>query len=281
MRVMPTLSTTMPPTTSTMISSSNSSSNTTVNTTQAPWGLDRIDQANLPLNGQYSSSQWDGSGVTVFVMDTGVALHHEEFQPNRASCGLDYYFNASNNGSSSSSSTAVPCQDMRSHGTHVAAIAAGRTVGVARNATVVAIKIFDDATGRASRAAIAAGTDYILQQASRRNRQENTDPMVVNMSFGLVGLGQFNKYVRALVRAGLVVVCAAGNDGTNAIRFSPGSAYRAITVGASTLVLNGTVDRLADFTNYGPLVDLFAYVEQTLRCWGYTLCSLTIVLLVR
>jgi subtilisin family serine protease len=264
------------PISSTGTATSNSSTTADNNKTRVvPWGLDRIDQVNLPLNGQYSS-QWDGSGVTVFVMDTGVSLYHDEFQPNRASCGLDYYFVAHNG--SSSNSVQQQCQDVRSHGTHVAAVVAGRTVGVARNATIVAVKIFDDATGFASRAAIAAGTDYILQQASQRRRRKEDAPMVVNMSFGLLGLGQFNKYVRALVRAGIVVVCAAGNDGTHVIRFTPGSAYRAITVGASSLVVNGTVDRLADFTNYGPLVDLFAYVGQTLYCWGYSVGYLTIAL---
>lgn len=219
-----------------------------------PRGLDRIDQKSLPPDGKYNS-KWDGTGVTIFIMDTGVRLSHTEFRasdptvpgkpdlsrPSRARCGLDFF--------------GTNCNDEWNHGTHVAATAAGRTAGLARNASIVAIKTFDR-FGKTSLANLLAGLDYILGE--KKAGPKNT-PMVTNMSLAGFFTLSLNCAVARLVRAGIVMVVSAGNGGRNAIWYSPASTRLAITVGASED--KSGQDSRATFSNFGLLVDIFAYVD--------------------
>ena len=207
-----------------------------------PRGLDRIDQASLPLDGQYKY-RLDGTGVTVFVLDSGIRSTHVEFEGRAPTCALDFY--------------KEDCLDSSSHGTHVAGIIGGKRSGVAKNVTLVAVRVFGS-DGGAPASTTTAGMDYILGQ-----KKANPDtPMVVNMSFGGVGvfLGSTSRAVTSLVDAGIVVVAAAGNEDQNACLFSPASALKAIAVGASTYDSTFKKDRRAEFSNYGPCVDIFAYV---------------------
>ena len=88
--------------------------------TQSPatWGLDRMDQRDLPLNNSYVYNA-SGSGVTAYVIDTGIRITHSEFG-GRASSG----FTAINDGNGTN--------DCNGHGTHVAGTIGGSTWGVAR-----------------------------------------------------------------------------------------------------------------------------------------------------
>jgi subtilisin family serine protease len=216
-----------------------------VQSDNVPSGLDRIDQFSTPLDGAYTYD-WDGSGVTVFILDSGIRTTHVEFE-GRATCGFDFF--------NPNVTSPDRCRDVYSHGTHVAGIVAGRTDGVAKNANVVAVKVMDD-NGDGSDSSVLAGMDYVLQQ-----KQEHPDtPMVVNMSFLGALDSRFNKAVARLVNAGIVVVAAVGNYRKNACLFSPGSSRKVLTVGATMYNAKLQRDRATNFSNYGSCVDIYAYV---------------------
>jgi subtilisin family serine protease len=201
-----------------------------------PTGLDRLDQVALPLDQQYTF-RYTGKRVTAYIMDTGIATTHTEFQ-GRAKCAFD------------ATSQFLNCHDAFNHGTHVAAIVGGTTVGVAKLIDLVSVKVIANDGGTASM--LIAGIDYVMQQKFA-NRDK---PMVVNMSLGGLFSPSINRAVDQLVAAGVVVVAAAGNHNINACLVSPASAEGTITVGASSI--SGSKDRRAFYSNHGTCVDIFA-----------------------
>ncbi|WP_337192356.1 S8 family serine peptidase [Streptomyces sp. YIM 132580] len=119
----------------------------TATQTDAPWGLDRIDQPDLPLNGTYTYPDSGGGNSTVFVLDTGVRVTHQDIA-GRASHGWDFVDND------------ATAQDGNGHGTHVATTAAGTTYGVAKKAKIVAVRVLDN-NGSGTTAGVIAGVDWI------------------------------------------------------------------------------------------------------------------------
>lgn len=196
----------------------------------APWGLDRIDQAELPLGGDYRY-EGDGGGARVYVIDTGVLIEHQDFG-GRASAG----FSAIDDGRGSS--------DCNGHGTHVAGTAAGTRYGVAKGAQVVAVRVLG-CDGSGTIAGVIAGVDWVTANAVL--------PAVANMSLGGGASPSLNQAVARSIESGVVYAVAAGNDNADACGSSPASTPAAITVGASA-----RDDSRAWFSNYGPCVDLFA-----------------------
>ncbi|MFJ7074654.1 S8 family peptidase [Streptomyces sp. NPDC098781] len=195
------------------------------------WGLDRIDQANLPLSKSYTWPESAGAGVTVYVIDTGIRVSHKDFG-GRASYGWDFV------GDDRTAS------DGNGHGTHVAATIAGRQYGVAKKAKVVAVRVLDN-SGAGSTADVIAGIDWVTRHAKK--------PAVANVSLGGYRNTQLDAAVRNSIASGVTYTVAAGNDGLPAGLYSPAAVKEAITVGATD-----QRDARAGFSNFGPALDLFA-----------------------
>ncbi|XP_070543162.1 extracellular serine proteinase-like [Ptychodera flava] len=197
-----------------------------------PWGLDRIDQVGLPLDNVYSSSPLgDGSGVSVFVLDTGIRYSHVEFG-RRAK----FFYDAFNDGYNG--------DDCQGHGTHCAGTVGGNTVGVAPGVTLYAGRVLS-CSGSGSWSGVVGAMDAVAASGIK--------PGVVSMSLGGGKSTAMNDAVKRLTDAGYPVVAAAGNSNSDACSFSPASAPQAITVGATT-----SSDTLASYSNKGNCVDILA-----------------------
>lgn len=199
--------------------------------TSAPWGLDRTDQAALPLSGTYTYPDSAGSGVTVYVIDTGVRITHTQIS-GRASYGYDAV-----DGDTTAS-------DGNGHGTHVATTVAGTTYGVAKKANIVAVRVLDN-SGSGTTAGVIAGIDWVTANHS--------GPSVANMSLGGSASTSLDTAVANSIASGVTYAVAAGNSSANASSYSPARVATAITVGATT-----SSDARASYSNYGSVLDIFA-----------------------
>jgi serine protease len=204
----------------------------------ATYNLDRLDDTFLPLNGNYKRKSEGGKGVTVFVLDSGIRASHVEFE-GRASCGYDVVLGQESN---------IPCDDIAGHGTHVAGLIGGKTVGVAKQVTIVSVKISTQNFTLAS-GGVMKGIEYVLREKQRNPSK----PMVANLSFGTEKYPFFDVMVEALQRVGVTVVASAGNDGRNSCALSPSGVPGVITVGASN-----EWDKVPFWSNYGSCVDIYA-----------------------
>ncbi|MCX4819138.1 S8 family peptidase [Streptomyces sp. NBC_01142] len=205
------------------------------------WGLDRIDQKTLPLNQSYTYPDSAGSGVTAYVIDTGVRITHSDFG-GRASYGYDAIDNDNT------------AQDGHGHGTHVAATVAGSSYGVAKKAKVVGVRVLDDG-GSGTTAQVVAGIDWVTQNAVK--------PAVANMSLGGGADPALDTAVRNSIASGITYAVAAGNESTNAATKSPARVTEAITVGATT-----STDAKASYSNYGNVLDIFAPGSSITSAWN-------------
>jgi subtilisin family serine protease len=212
----------------------------TVTQTGATWGLDRIDQHDLPLSMTYTYN-FNGAGVHAYIVDTGIRATHTQFT-GRMGNG----FTSVNDGNGTN--------DCNGHGTHVSGTVGGTTWGVAKGVTLHAVRVLD-CGGSGTNAGVIAGIDWV--------RANHIKPAVANMSLGGGASSALDAALNNAIAAGVTFAVAAGNENANACNGSPSRVAAAITVGASTIA-----DARASFSNFGTCVDIFAPGLSITSSWN-------------
>jgi subtilisin family serine protease len=217
-------------------------------TTQAtpPWGLDRIDQRALPLSNSYTYTA-TGSGVTAYIIDTGIRFTHQQFG-GRATSGVDKIDGGA-------------ADDCNGHGTHVAGTVGGSTYGVAKSVSLIAVRVLD-CNGSGPTSGVIAGVDWVT------GNHATGQPAVANMSLGGGASTALDTAVRNSITDGVSYSVAAGNGNflgfaANACNYSPARVAEAMTIGATE-----KNDAKASFSNYGNCVDWFAPGVSILSSWN-------------
>jgi len=215
----------------------------------ATWGIDRIAEKSIDLDGVYPYPTSAGSNVDAYIIDTGILTTHQDFE-GRAIIGKNFV-----NGETD--------EDCNGHGTHVAGTVGGAVYGVAKNVNLIAVKVLG-CTGSGTNAGVIGGIDWVAAQASN-----SKNPSLANMSLGGGKSTALNNAVAAAVRAGVTMVVAAGNDNADACNYSPASELTAITVGATENGNSGgkSVDVRSVFSNYGTCVTILAPGTLITSAW--------------
>ncbi|MEV4416326.1 S8 family serine peptidase [Catellatospora sp. NPDC049609] len=213
--------------------------------TQSPtpsWGLDRIDQRNLPLNNSYTYPT-TAAGVRAYIIDTGIRFTHNDFG-GRAVTGFD----AIDGGAA---------DDGHGHGTHVAGTVGGTTYGVAKAVTLVGVRVLNN-SGQGTTAQVVAGIDWVTGD------HDPGELAVANMSLGGGVDTTLDNAVAASIADGITYGVAAGNNnGANACNTSPARTPNAITVGSTT-----STDTRSSFSNIGTCLDIFAPGSSITSAWN-------------
>ena len=206
----------------------------------ATWGLDRVDQRDLPLNNTYNYNQ-TGQGVQAYIIDTGIRASHQEFA-GRIGNG----FTSVNDGNGTN--------DCNGHGTHVAGTTGGTTYGLAKQVTLHAVRVLN-CQGSGTTTGVIAGVDWVTQN--------HGSPAVANMSLGGGVSTALDQSVANSISSGVSYAIAAGNSNADACTASPARVPSANTVGATT-----STDARSSFSNFGTCVDIFAPGSSITSSWN-------------
>ncbi len=204
------------------------------------WGLDRVDQADLPLDKKYTYPT-KGDNVTAYIIDTGVRYSHSTFG-GRGAGGKDFVDNDD-----------TP-NDEHGHGTHVAGTIGGTEYGIAKGVKVVGVRVLD-ANGSGTTEGVVAGVDWVAANAK--------GPSVANMSLGGGADDALDASVKGAIAKGVTFALAAGNEASDAGTTSPARVKEAITVAASD-----KTDKQASFSNFGSVVDIYAPGVDITSSWA-------------
>ncbi len=203
------------------------------------WGLDRIDQRNLPLNSSYTYPT-TASNVHAYIIDTGIRFTHADFG-GRATSGVDEIDGGS-------------ADDCNGHGTHVSGTVGGASYGVAKGVQLVGVRVLN-CSGSGTTAQVTAGIDWVTTHGIK--------PAVANMSLGGGIDTTLDNAVANSINSGVTYAIAAGNSSTNACNSSPARVPAAITVGATDIS-----DNRASFSNFGTCLDIFAPGVSITSAWS-------------
>jgi cerevisin/serine protease len=209
------------------------------------WGLVRVSEHNLKIDGHYFYGATSGEGVDAYIVDTGIYIENADFE-GRAVWGTDTVDSPS------------PKTDGNGHGTHVAGTVIGKTYGLAKKATAIAVKVLGT-DGSGTTAGVIAGVDWVT---NHHKNKKNGRPSTANMSLGGGYSAALNDAVDSAVDAGVAFAVAAGNENQNACNVSPASAEKAFTVGATD-----KNDARSYFSNYGKCVKIFAPGSDITSAW--------------
>lgn len=214
--------------------------------TGATWGIDRVDQRALPLNGTFTYTR-TGAGVKVYIIDTGIRLSHQQFG-GRATTGTDIIDGGA-------------ADDCNGHGTHVAGTAAGSTYGIAKGASLVAVRVLG-CNGSGATSGVIAGVDWVT------GNHQSGQPAVANMSLGTGRNIALDTAVRNSIADGVSYAVAAGNGNflgfaQNACNYSPARVAEAMTISAT-----GKNDSKVSWANVGSCVDWFAPGSGIASAWN-------------
>jgi aqualysin 1 len=236
------------------------------------WGLDRMDRfdqktkthANAyPFDGKYHYA-YDGAGVEVFLLDTGVRSTHLELIgspgiPSRVICGFDAF---------AVNDTDTSCEDKVGHGTFMAGAIGGIYYGVAKDVIINSVKVFND-VGQGTVSSAIAGLDYVIGEKKFSPKV----PFVANLSFGLrdENMAAFQDALDATLKAGITIVTSSGNHGStgggaqsgNGCEVSPANFPGVISVAASTYK-----DEAAQYNDLGRCIDFFAPGDRVSGIWN-------------